>query len=163
MRNRHSLVLLVSIIAALTISVVPAFAQGRGGGHGNDAGEEHYRGHGRNSDHRHSHERHNRAAFGEHDSEAIVAYYRDHRSRLPRGLAKREELPPGLERQLRRNGRLPPGLQKRVVWFPADLDRRLGPLPDGYRRCWVGGDVLIVNPRTFRIFDVMVGFSFNFH
>jgi len=89
----------------------------------------------------------------------IDAYYRGHRSHLPPGLARREDLPPGLERQLRRNGELPPGLRRRMVWFPRDLDRRLGPLPEGYRRCWVGNNVLVVNVRTFRIADVMLGFS----
>lgn len=32
---------------------------------------------------------------------------------LPPGLAKREKLPPGLERQLKERGTLPPGLQRR--------------------------------------------------
>ncbi|HVB33905.1 MAG TPA: hypothetical protein VNJ52_05960 [Patescibacteria group bacterium] len=48
------------------------------------------------------------------------------------------------------------------MWFPADLDRRLPPLPYGYRRCWVGNNVLIVNVRTFAIANVMLGLSFNF-
>ncbi|MBK8158513.1 MAG: hypothetical protein IPK59_06995 [Rhodospirillaceae bacterium] len=38
---------------------------------------------------------------------------------LPRGLAKRGELPPGLAKQLARNGHLPPGLEKRDL--PPDL------------------------------------------
>src|SRR5690606_37311777 len=32
---------------------------------------------------------------------------------LPPGLAKRDELPPGLAKQLARNGHLPPGLERR--------------------------------------------------
>src|SRR5574341_1561384 len=37
---------------------------------------------------------------------------------LPPGLAKRERLPPGLQKQLRRNGTLPPGLQKKLEPLP---------------------------------------------
>jgi hypothetical protein len=37
---------------------------------------------------------------------------------LPPGLAKRDRLPPGQERQLERNGTLPPGLQKRAQTLP---------------------------------------------
>jgi Ni/Co efflux regulator RcnB len=157
MRNRCLAIVLVSV-AALAISAAPALAQGRGRGHEED--EQHQdHGHGRGRDHGRGQE-HERAYFGQHDRDEIASYYRDHRSELPPGLARREELPPGLERYLRRNGQLPPGLQKRVVWFPADLDRRLGPLPYGYRRCWVGNNVLVVNPRTFSILDVSLNFSF---
>ena len=42
---------------------------------------------------------------------------------LPPGLAKRDTLPPGLERQLQRNGKLPPGLEKRAL--PDELKRAL--------------------------------------
>lgn len=155
MRKRSCQILFLSI-AAVTLTVVPAFAQGRGRGHENDHGE-HFRGHGRD------HRRDRRADFREHDRGVILSYYRDHRSDLPPGLARREELPPGLERQLRRNGRLPPGLRRRIVWFPTPLNRRLGPLPEGYRRCWVGNTALVVNVRTFGILDVMAGFTLNFH
>ena len=37
---------------------------------------------------------------------------------LPPGLAKREHLPPGLQRHLERNGTLPPGLQKKLQPSP---------------------------------------------
>src|SRR5215831_5359969 len=33
---------------------------------------------------------------------------------LPPGLAKKESLPPGLQKQLVRNGQLPPGLEKKI-------------------------------------------------
>jgi hypothetical protein len=154
MRNRHRGIWL-ALTAMLTISVAPAFAQGRGRGRGRgnegNRGEEHGRGHER--------ERERRPVFSEHDREIVASYYRYHRSELPPGLARREALPPGLQRYLRRNGRLPPGLQKRIVWFPADLDRQLPPVPYGYRRCWVGNNVVIVNPRTFAIFDVSLNFT----
>lgn len=144
----------LALCSILTVSVAPAFAQGRGRGRGNGRGNEgnHSEEHGR------GHEREHRT-FTEHDRQVIVSYYRAHRSNLPPGLARRETLPPGLQKQLRRNGHLPPGLQKRIVWFPVALSRQLPPLPAGYRRCWVGDNVLAVNVRTFGILDVSLNFA----
>lgn len=179
MRNRlFSTVLLLS--GALAISAAPALAQGRGwSDHGKHQGKAEHRDHGRGhkKDHgRHfvgerDHGRHEarrkdrryRYWHGDRDRGIIVSYYRVHRRDLPPGLAKRGALPPGLQRQLRRNGHLPPGLEKRVVWFPRDLDRRLGPVPYGYRRCWVGGNVLVVNPKTFAILEIVQGISILAH
>src|SRR5688572_11560627 len=57
---------------------------------------------------------------------------------LPPGLAKREQLPPGLQRQLVRNGKLPPGLEKKIESMPTQLEIRLPRLPDGRRRIIIG-------------------------
>jgi hypothetical protein len=150
---------------ALAIPATPVFAQGRGRGaqeryQGQE--KEKHRDHGRARGHEHERDRdHHRdhRYFRDRDRGIIVSYYQDRRSDLPPGLARRESLPPGLEKHLVRDGRLPPGLQRRVVWFPRDLDRRLGPLPYGYRRCWVGNNVLIVNPKTFAIVEIIQGIS----
>jgi len=40
---------------------------------------------------------------------------------LPPGLAKKEHLPPGLQKHLARNGQLPPGLQKKIQPLPHPL------------------------------------------
>lgn len=72
---------------------------------------------------------------------------------LPPGLAKREKLPPGLERQLVRNGTLPPGLSKRAL--PPGLASRLGPIPTGTERVIVGGDVALVDIATGVILDIL--------
>src|SRR5579864_2621165 len=48
-----------------------------------------------------------------------------------------------------------PGLQKRVQPFPEDLERRLPPLPDTYRRVTLGVDILILDRRTQRIVDII--------
>ncbi len=163
MRNRLFRMLLL-LSGAVALSFTPALAQGRGHGQNNEKKDhkeerwqerEHGRGHGRNhhEDHRDRLRFHN-GARGEIVS-YYRAYYREHRHHLPPGLARRGHLPPGLARQLRRNGRLPYGLRKRIVWFPAQLDRRLGPLPYGYRRCWVADNVLIVNRKTFAILDII--------
>lgn len=82
-------------------------------------------------------------------------YFRDNRSGLPPGLAKRDRLPPGLERQLQRRGTLPPGLQKKVQPFPADLERRLRVLPTGYRRVVIAGNVILMNEKTALIYDIV--------
>lgn len=72
---------------------------------------------------------------------------------LPPGLAKREKLPPGLERQLVKNGTLPPGISKRTL--PPGLASRLGPLPTGTERVIVGGDVALIDIATGVIIDIL--------
>ena len=80
-------------------------------------------------------------------------------SGLPPGLAKRNgDLPPGLEKQLRRNGRLPPGLEKKLVLFPPELERRLPPPPPGYRRGFIGGHAVLVDPGKGFVLDLFVAF-----
>jgi hypothetical protein len=97
-----------------------------------------------------------RIVFSVRDRETIRGYYQDRNSNLPPGLAKRNgNLPPGLQKHLERDGTLPPGLQKRVQPFPEDLERRLPPLPDTYRRVTLGVDILILDRRTQRIVDVI--------
>jgi len=93
--------------------------------------------------------------FSEHNQQLIHGYYSGGGG-LPPGLAKRGgNLPPGLEKQLRRNGTLPPGLQKRVEPFPAELDRRLPPLPSGCSRVILAGRALILD-RNHHIIDLMM-------
>ena len=73
---------------------------------------------------------------------------------LPKGLAKRDRLPPGLERQLQKNGTLPPGLAKRSL--PRDLEQRLPPVPEGYERQIIeDSTVVLVELATGRIADVL--------
>ncbi len=54
------------------------------------------------------------AEFSPRERQIIRECMVDDRSGLPPGLAKKDRLPPDLERHLERNGTLPPGLQKRV-------------------------------------------------
>jgi hypothetical protein len=74
---------------------------------------------------------------------------------LPPGLAKKEQLPPGLQKQLARNGELPPGLQKKVQPLPPQLEIRLPRLPDGRRRIVIAGNVILLEERTARILDII--------
>ena len=80
-------------------------------------------------------------------------------SGLPPGLAKRGgDLPPGLEKQLRRNGRLPPGLEKRLYPFPPQIESRLGPLCEGCQRGFLNGSVVILRPGLSIVLDAFVPF-----
>lgn len=88
--------------------------------------------------------------FSDRDRDYIHRYYRGN---LPSGLAKRDQLPPGLRKQLVRRGTLPPGLQSQRL--PYDLDRHLSRLPEGYARIRIASDVLLIDERTRVIFDVI--------
>jgi hypothetical protein len=130
------------LVAVLAISLAPgvAFAgQGRGRGHANgrgaSAGDE--------------------AVVIDRDGHRRIVrdYYRN--NALPPGLAKRQSLPPGLEKQLRERGELPPGLQKRLTAVPSPLAARLPGLPPYYTRYFAGSDLLVVDTRSNRIVSVI--------
>ena len=89
------------------------------------------------------------------DRDSIRQYFFDHAGSLPPGLAKRgSDLPPGLQKQLRRKGQLPPGLAKKVVAFPVELERRLPPLKPGLVRGVIEGRAVIFNAKTSVILDI---------
>jgi len=73
---------------------------------------------------------------------------------LPPGLAKRETLPPGLQRQLVRNGQLPPGLQKKIQPMPPALEVMLAPLPEGRKRVFISGSIVLLDVRKNLILDL---------
>jgi len=78
-------------------------------------------------------------------------------SGLPPGLAKRGgDLPPGLEKQLRKKGHLPPGLDKRLSSFPPELERRLSPPCEGCTRAFVAGRAVLYIGATRVILDIFV-------
>jgi hypothetical protein len=85
----------------------------------------------------------------------ITRWFTTNKSNLPPGLAKRETLPPGLEKQLHERGTLPPGLQKKIQPLPVELERQLTVLPTGYRRVVIAGNVIVMNPVTGLIYDIV--------
>lgn len=112
------------------------------------------------------------AGFSELERDMIGKYYQRHQTSksysdedrtsktkkskkgLPPGLAKRDRLPPGLEKQLQKNGTLPPGLAKRNL--PTDLERQLPPPPKGYERQIIeDATVVLVNKATGKIADII--------
>lgn len=72
---------------------------------------------------------------------------------LPPGLAKKDQLPPGLQKQLERGGTLPPGLAKRDL--PDDLETRLGPPAQDTERAIVDNDVVLIERTTGVVLDVI--------
>lgn len=77
---------------------------------------------------------------------------------LPPGLAKKEQLPPGLQQHLARNGQLPPGLQKKIHPLPPALEARLTPLPEGRRRIIINGSIILLDQRKNLILDMFAAF-----
>ena len=99
------------------------------------------------------------AGFGQSERRIIVDWFQDSKNLndLPPGLAKREHLPPGLQKQLERNGKLPPGLQKKIQPLPRVLEVRLPRLPAGRQRIVIGGNVILMDETTSMIVDIIVG------
>ena len=93
--------------------------------------------------------------FTTQETTLIKNWFVTNRSGLPPGLAKRETLPPGLEKQLREKGTLPPGLQKKIQPLPVALEKQLTPLPTGYRRVVIAGNVIVMNEKTSLIYDIV--------
>ena len=98
--------------------------------------------------------------FSDRDRDLINNYYykKKKKKHMPRGLAKRDRLPPGLEKQVRERGKLPPGLQGRDL--PYDLERQLSNIPNGYVRVQIGGDIVLMNKKTRVIVDVIKDIAF---
>ena len=113
---------------------------GRGNGHDHDRGYE--REHGRN------HER-----YSDHDGD-LRGWYHDHYRHLPPGLAKRDYLPPGLERQLIVSGTLSTGLRGRMRPCPRELEVMLPPPPPNFVHVVIGGNLVLYNRANFQVADV---------
>lgn len=96
-------------------------------------------------------------SFSDHDRKLIRDYYgygyKSKHKHLPPGLAKKDKLPPGLQKQMMRRGQLPPGLEYRHL--PTELERRLSRIPDDYLRIIIGGSFILFNEHTRVIFDVI--------
>ena len=71
---------------------------------------------------------------------------------MPPGLAKRDSLPPGLQKHLEKHGKLPPGLEKRNL--PPDLEGKL-PKRKGQDRVIVGNDVVLIERATGLVLDIL--------
>jgi len=92
------------------------------------------------------------SGFSDHDRQIIGDCFVNDRAGLPPGLAKKDRLPLGLERQLQRNGTLPPGLQKRVQPLPGSCAARLPRLPRDWARVVLSGRIILLDPQQ-RIVD----------
>ncbi len=72
---------------------------------------------------------------------------------MPHGLAKRDHLPPGLQKQIDETGYLPPGLAKRDL--PPELVRRLPKRGKGQDVVWIDNDVYLIETATRAVLDVV--------
>ena len=93
--------------------------------------------------------------YRDRDREEARGWYNEHESNLPPGLAKKDRLPPGLEKQLVRNGTLPPGLQKWIQPCPPELVRVLPPPPPDCAHVLVAGHIVLLNRRTNSVLDIV--------
>lgn len=142
-------------VLSLALSSTIAVAQDHGHGHDkhdrdDDDDHGHGNGHGQGHEKARGHDR-----YDDHDRDAARDWYRAHYSHLPRGLAKRDRLPPGLEKQLVVRGTLPPGLQKQMRPCPRELEAMFPPPPPDYAHVVIGGNVVLVNRLNFQIADVL--------
>ena len=131
-------------VGVLLLTSQFALAQGNGNGHG--------KGHDKHGD---GDDQGERYYYSDRDRDSARQWYYAHENNLPPGLAKKDRLPPGLEKQLVRRGTLPPGLEKRVVRCPEDLERRLPPPPPECAHVLVGGHIVLLNERTNVVVDVV--------
>jgi Ni/Co efflux regulator RcnB len=127
-------------VGMMMLVIVPGTALAEGHGHGK---------HDRDDDR-------DRHYYSDHDRDYMRNWYeahdRDHD--LPPGLAKRDRLPPGLEKQLRVRGTLPPGLRKKMMPCPEEFERRLPPPPVGCAHVVIGGHIALVNRSTYVVLDI---------
>jgi Ni/Co efflux regulator RcnB len=140
-------------ILALSTSVVLAQKEGHGHGRGNDKHGNEDEDNDQKGYKEHGHKGHGHG-YDDRDHEVMHGWYQGHRGNLPPGLAKKDRLPPGLERQLELRGTLPPGLRGRIYAVPVDLERELPPPPPNCEHVFIGGHVVLLNRRTFVVVDV---------
>jgi Ni/Co efflux regulator RcnB len=146
-------------VLSLALATTIAAGQDHGNGHANGH-DKHDRDDDNDGDHGHGNgHKHGREAYTDHDRD-IHDWYRAHYSHLPPGLAKRDRLPPGLQRQLVVRGTLPPGLQRQMQPCPRELEVMLPPPPPNYAHFVIGGNLVLVNRANFQIADV---FQFDIH
>ncbi len=116
-------------------------------GHGHD----HERGYEREQEHGRGHD-HDR--YSDHDRDAARGWYRAHYEHLPPGLAKRDRLPPGVERQIVVRGYVPVDVRRQMRPCPHELEVMLPPPPPNYAHVVIGGNLVLMNRANFQIADV---------
>ena len=94
--------------------------------------------------------------FTDAENRLILDYFRVGSGHLPPSVPKRESrTPPAALKALARGGILPVAFEKWIMPFPADLDRRLTTVPDGYRRLLHGSVAVLVQDSTRLIVDIL--------
>jgi Ni/Co efflux regulator RcnB len=146
--------LIYVLCAAVALSLAPNALADRDHGHDGDHGKGHAYGHEKHEEKAERHEaKAERHYYREHDHE-LRGWYVAHHDHLPPGLAKRDRLPPGLERQIVVRGTLPLDLRVRMHPCPVEVEAYLPAAPVGYVHTVIGGNIVLVNRRTFLVVDV---------
>jgi hypothetical protein len=127
--------LVLGIVLLSLIPAAPVLAKG----HHNDHGKKEWR----------DRDRDEGCYFRGDDVRFIREYYAPRYQRLPPGLAKKYY----------RTGHLPPGWQKKMRPLPVVVERHLMPLPRPYRRGVIDGAVVVYEPRTQVMIDVVALFG----
>jgi hypothetical protein len=139
--NGRSITACALALALLAVSGRVALAQDRGQDRGQDRAQ---RSNGQNSSH---------DTFNDQDRQVTREWYQQHRNRLGAGWRERDRLPPAMEGRLRPGQRLDPRLRRQMHWLPADLSRRYGPAPRGYRYAIIGGNIVMLD-NGYQVHDV---------
>ena len=95
-----------------------------------------------------------RRHFNDDDRASMREWYRLHRDELPLGARKKDRLPRDLQAELKVNEALPEILGPRVHEVSSDFLVRVPPAADGCHYVFVGGQVLILDRKTFLVYDV---------
>ena len=135
-----------SVLGIFLLTAGSLMAQGSGNGNG--------KGHGKGHDKHGDDDDQGGRYYNQHDQEEFHGWYLHNENRLPPGLAKKDHLPPGLEKQLVRRGTLPPGLQKKIEPCPREIERMLPPPPPDCANVVIGGHIVLLNQRTHIVVDI---------
>ena len=151
---------IATLSLALSTTITLADEHGHGHGHGKhdrEDDDDHDRDHGDRDHDDHDHGHH---GYSDHDRDEMRGWYRQNYKHLPPGLAERDRLSPGLERQLVVRGTLTPGLRRKMQRCPEDMESPLPPPPPDCEHVLIGGHVVLLNRTTFLVVDV---FHFELH
>jgi len=107
--------------------------------------DKHSKKHDRDDDGRASSRQDASCYFGPGDVRIIREYYEP----------RYRSLPPGLAKKYYRTGHLPPGWAKKMERLPVAVERQLVVLPPAYTRGYLDGVVVVYDPRTQVLIDVI--------
>ena len=92
-------------------------------------------------------------SFNDNDRRATQDWARQNQRHLGAGWRQRDRLSPSMQGRLRAGQRLDPQLRRQIHWVPADLSRRYGPAPRGYRYAMIGGNIVMLDDQ-YEVHDV---------
>jgi Ni/Co efflux regulator RcnB len=143
--NGRSITAAAMTLALLAVSGRVSLAQDRGQEHGQGQG----------SQNQAPQER----KFRDEDRQATQDWVQQHQKKLGAGWRQQDRLSPTLQARLRPGQRLDPELRRQIHPVPADLARRYGPAPRGYRYVVIGGNVVLIDD-GYQVHDL---FSITIH